>query len=109
MNELLNTYYSCIAPDHYKILLEYQSCVESVFPGGVWDIKYGIPTYIYKGKNLIHFGVNKAHLGVYPGPKGIQTLLSLDSTILFTKGTWKIPYAETTQRLPLLKQWLLLL
>ena len=109
MNEQLSTYYSRIDPNHYRILLEYQSCVESVFPGGVWDIKYGIPTYVYKGKNLIHFGVNKAHLGVYPGPKGIQALLSLDSTIIFTKGTWKIPYKVAAQRLSLLKQWLVML
>jgi uncharacterized protein YdhG (YjbR/CyaY superfamily) len=106
MNKSLLAYDQRLSPETYRMLSLYRALIEDVFSGGEWELKYGIPTYVFQGKNLIHVGVNQHHLGVYPGPKGIQLLLSIDSTIQYSKGTWKIPFAKAEQSIPLMKQFL---
>ncbi|QQS38378.1 GrpB family protein [Candidatus Woesebacteria bacterium] len=35
-------------------------------------INYGIPTFKYNGKNLVHFALFKSHIGFYPTPSAIS-------------------------------------
>jgi len=37
----------------------------------IQTISYGIPTFKFKGKNLIHFGGAKNHVAIYPGAEPI--------------------------------------
>ncbi|MGA0097332.1 MAG: iron chaperone [Bacilli bacterium] len=54
---------------------------------------YQMPTF--KGKhNLIHFAYYSKHIGIYPGPKGILFLQSIDATLMTSKGTWQIPHDQ---------------
>ena len=54
---------------------------------------YQIPTFKAK-KNLVHFAGYTHHVGVYPGPLGIQVLLEAFPTIKTSKGTWLIPHLQ---------------
>ncbi|MGA0876228.1 MAG: iron chaperone [Bacilli bacterium] len=54
---------------------------------------YQMPTF--KGKhNLIHFAYYPSHIGIYPGPKGVLYLLSIDPILMTSKGTWQIPHDQ---------------
>lgn len=46
-----------------------RKCILDILPDATETIKYGIPTYVYRNKNLVHFGGYKKHIGFYPSPK----------------------------------------
>ncbi len=41
--------------------------VKEVVPEAEESISYGIPTFKYKGKSILFFGVFKDHLSIFPG------------------------------------------
>lgn len=40
--------------------------------GGEESIRYGMPTIRLNGKNLLHFAIQKNHIGFYPAPSGVR-------------------------------------
>ena len=71
--------------------------IQKILPETTLEIKYGIPTFVQKGKNMIHFGAFKNHFGLYPGAVAVKTLeekLQNDKT---SKGAIQFPF---TQDLP---------
>lgn len=59
-------------------------------------ISYQMPTFRYKG-NIIHFAMNKNHLGLYPGPAAIEHFITELKNFKTTKGAIQIPL---DQRIP---------
>lgn len=53
-------------------------------------ISYQMPTFRYKG-NIIHFAMNKNHLGLYPGPAAIEHFITELKNFKTTKGAIQIP------------------
>ena len=105
----LEAYLSRLTSQQHKSLFPLLELTQSSLLGGIWVIKYGIPTLERNKINLIHFGINKNHIGVYPGPEGITFLKEQNPNIVTSKGTWKIPYGEEKTMLPLfmrLLQWI---
>lgn len=51
---------------------------------------YQMPTFRYKG-NLIHFALNKQHIGIYPGPEAILEFQDDLNTYKTTKAAIQIP------------------
>lgn len=49
-----------------KKLVQMRELIKKNAPSAVEDIKYGIPTFILDGKNLVHFAAYKNHIGFYP-------------------------------------------
>lgn len=43
-----------------------RAVVERLAPGAVPVLSYGMPTFDYRGKHLIHFGAFKHHLSLFP-------------------------------------------
>jgi len=43
-----------------------QMVVKEVAPEAEETIAYGMPTYKYKGKPLVHFGIFKDHISLFP-------------------------------------------
>ena len=50
-------------------------------------ISYGIPTFKFKGKNLIHFGGAKSHVAIYPGAEPIAHFAKEIEGFKTSKGT----------------------
>lgn len=50
-------------------------------------ISYGIPTFKFKGKNLIHFGGAKNHVAIYPGAEPISHFAKELEKFKTSKGT----------------------
>ena len=56
-------------------------------PGAVETIGYGIPTFKYKGKNLIHFAAFKNHMSLFPTSSPIAELKDKLAPFATAKGT----------------------
>lgn len=75
-----------------------RAVIKELVPEYLEEIKYGIPTVIYKGKNLIHFAEFKQHIGIYPGPEAITVFKDELKGYTLSKGTIRI---SKEQSLPL--------
>jgi uncharacterized protein YdhG (YjbR/CyaY superfamily) len=63
-------------------------------PAATETFAYQMPTFKGK-KNLIHFARYTKHIGVYPGPLGIQYLQTIMPTAITSKGAWQIPHSNS--------------
>ena len=57
-------------------------------------ISYGIPTFKFKGKNLIHFGGAKNHVAIYPGAEPIAFFAEELKSLKISKGTIQFKLSE---------------
>jgi uncharacterized protein YdhG (YjbR/CyaY superfamily) len=57
-------------------------------------ISYGIPTFKFKGKNLIHFGGAKNHVAIYPGSEPIAFFAEELKSLKTSKGTIQCKLSE---------------
>jgi len=55
---------------------------------------YGIPTFRYKGKNLVHFAGFKNHIGFYPSPSGIAAFKEDLKKYKWARGSVQFPLSE---------------
>lgn len=69
-----------------------RATILKVVPGAEEAIKYGIPTIVYKKKNLVHFAGYKGHIGFYPGASGIAHFAEELKDFKTSKGTVQIPH-----------------
>ena len=60
-------------------------------PDAEEKIGYGIPTYKLNGKNLVHFGGFKNHVGFYPTPSGLSAFEKELSAYQAGKGSAQFP------------------
>ncbi|MGE4319903.1 MAG: iron chaperone [Acholeplasmataceae bacterium] len=60
-------------------------------PDVVEKMSYGVPTYYHEGI-LLHVGLFKSHIGIFPGPKTIDHFRSRLESYSLDKGTIRIPY-----------------
>ncbi len=72
-------------------LMLIKNTVKKTAPMTVETISYGIPTFKYKGKNLIHFAAFAKHLGIYPGPDAIEEFAKDLTPYKVSKGSIQIP------------------
>src|SRR5688572_27984956 len=61
-------------------------------PDAEEKIGYGIPTYKLNGKNLVHFGGFKNHVGFYPAPSGLTAFEKELSPYKAAKGSVQFPH-----------------
>ncbi len=74
-------------------LIILRDLVDELIPEASKAIKYGIPTYVYKG-NLIHFAGYKNHIGLYPTPSGIEEFESELKKYKQGKGSIQFPNSQ---------------
>ncbi|HUR31278.1 MAG TPA: DUF1801 domain-containing protein [Saprospiraceae bacterium] len=63
-------------------------------PDAEEKIGYGIPTYKVNGKNLVHFGGWKDHVGFYPAPSGLTAFEKELSKYAASKGSVRFPHEQ---------------
>lgn len=68
-----------------------RNTIHSLVPEATETIKYGIPTFVYKGKNMVHFAGYKAHIGFYPTPHALEAFSEKLKPYLAGKGTAQFP------------------
>ncbi|MFN8508539.1 MAG: DUF1801 domain-containing protein [Dehalococcoidia bacterium] len=61
----IDAYLEALAPEPRATLEQIRSAVRAAAPEAVQRISYGMPTFTYRGKPLIHFAAAKAHCAIY--------------------------------------------
>ena len=57
-------------PEVRNRLERIRQAVRQAIPEATEGISYGIPTFQINGKNMLHYGPGKTHVGVYATPDG---------------------------------------
>jgi uncharacterized protein YdhG (YjbR/CyaY superfamily) len=73
------------------ILKKVRQTIKKAAPDAGEKIGYGIPTFTQGGKNLVHFGAAKNHIGFYPTPSGIKKFEKELSVYEGAKGSVQFP------------------
>ena len=68
--------------------------VQVAAPKAEETIKYGIPTFVLDGKNLVHFGGFKNHVGFYPTPSAMAEYKKDLSKYESGKGSVQFPLSR---------------
>lgn len=55
-------------------------------------IKWGMPTFVYKGKNLVHFAAEKNHIGFHCSQTAVEYFGKQLLPYMASKATARIPY-----------------
>jgi uncharacterized protein YdhG (YjbR/CyaY superfamily) len=76
------------------ILEQIREIIKKTAPGAIEAIKYGIPTFVLNGKNLIHFSGYKTHIGFYPGSSAILVFKKDLAKYEVSKGTIRFPLGK---------------
>ena len=97
LNEV-DKYIADFPEDVQQRLQQMRETILKVIPDADEKIGYGIPTYKVNGKNLVHFGGFKNHVGFYPTPSGIT---SFDKELApYKKSKGSVNFSHN-QKLPL--------
>lgn len=64
-----------------------QEIVMSIAPDAELVMSYGIPTFKYKGKIILHFGVFKDHMSIFPGSEATKKFADRLRGYKISKGT----------------------
>lgn len=89
MNNKIKTidqYIDLFEPETKNILNKIKKAIKQAAPRATETIKYGIPTFVFKG-NLVHFGGYKNHVGFYPATSGIEAFKKQLAKYQSGKGT----------------------
>ncbi|MCC6387666.1 MAG: DUF1801 domain-containing protein [Dehalococcoidia bacterium] len=61
----VDAYMEALAPEPRATLERIREAVRAAAPEAVERISYGMPTFTYRGRPLIHFAAAKAHCAIY--------------------------------------------
>lgn len=85
---VIDEYIKDTATPTQKVELErIRSIVHKLVPDAVETIGYGIPTFKYNGKNLLHFAAFKNHMSLFPTASPIAELKDQLKPWATAKGT----------------------
>ena len=77
-----------------QVLKQLRETIREAAPQAEEAFSYNIPTYKIRGKNLVHFGGHKKHIGFYPTPSGIDAFKDELSKYKSAKGSVQFPLNE---------------
>jgi uncharacterized protein YdhG (YjbR/CyaY superfamily) len=73
------------------VLQQVRAVIRSIVPDAEETIRYAIPTFRYKGRNLVHFAGFKNHIGLYATPSGHKAFEAELSKYKQGKGSVQFP------------------
>ena len=78
-------------PGVREILEKMRAVIHEAAPHAEEAIRYGIPTFRLRGRNLVHFAAFQHHIGFYPIPSGIEAFKKELSVYKQGKGSVQFP------------------
>lgn len=84
-------YFSQFDPEIIDKLETIRTAIRNEIPQAEECIKYLMPTFVFNGKNMIHFAAFSNHIGLYPGPEAISFYEKELSNYKTSKGAIQIP------------------
>lgn len=91
MNPSTEKYFLTFPPATQKLLHQVRATILKAAPGAVEAMKYGIPTLILTGKNLVHYAAFEKHIGFYPTPTALEEFKEELSKFKSSKGAVQFP------------------
>lgn len=83
--------YISLFPKNIKDILEkIRAIIIKVAPNATENISYGIPTFKLD-HNLVHFAAYEKHIGLYPGPSGVEVFKEELKEYKTAKGSIQFP------------------
>ena len=92
--QTIDDYIAAFPADVQQILQQIRQTIRDVAPEAQETISYAMPTFKFKGKNLVHFAAFKNHIGFYPTPSGITAFEEKLSPYKSAKGSVQFPLHE---------------
>lgn len=90
-NTVIDVYISKYPEEIQKMLQELRQIIQESAPEATEKISYQMPTFYLNG-NLVHFAVNKNHIGFYPAPSGIEAFEEALKPYKYSKGAIQFPF-----------------
>ena len=91
--ENIDAYIASCEPNVQPLLQELRSFIRKHAPEASEKISWAMPTFFLNG-NLIHFAAQKKHIGIYPGPSGIEAFTADFEKLglKYSKGAVQFPF-----------------
>ncbi len=89
----VDDYLRAAPPAGQAAFADVRAIVRAVAPDAQERMSYGIPTFFVGGKRLVHVGLWKDHLALYPIPSGDDAFAAEIGPFVKGKGTLHFPYA----------------
>ncbi|MEA5003017.1 MAG: DUF1801 domain-containing protein, partial [Christensenella sp.] len=74
-------------------LEEIRQVIHEAAPDATEKISWNMPTFYLNG-NLVHFAMNKAHIGLYPGASGVENFIPKLDGYKYSKGAIQFPLKD---------------
>jgi uncharacterized protein YdhG (YjbR/CyaY superfamily) len=87
----IDDYISQFPKETQQHLIQVRTAIKKAAPKATEAIKYGIPTFVLNGKNLVHFGGFDHHVGFYPAPTGLLAFKEALAQYKHGKGSAQFP------------------
>jgi len=94
----INSYMKAYPVKVRTLLAQMRATIRKAAPKTEEAIRYGIPTFRFEGKNIVHFGAFKDHVSFFPGAAGVAAFKEELAPYEVSKGTIQFPLDE---KLPL--------
>ena len=79
-------------PSEVQALLEkIRETISKAAPEAEEKISYQIPSFTFRGSNLVHFAAYKKHIGLYPAPSGVAEFKAALAVYGAGKATLQFP------------------
>ena len=92
-NETIDAYISSYDEVVQPILKELRRVIKEEAPDATEKISYQMPTFYLNG-NLVHFAVQKNHIGFYPAPSGVAAFKEELTDYKTSKGAIQFPLTK---------------
>ncbi|MFN0216548.1 MAG: iron chaperone [Saprospiraceae bacterium] len=92
--DTISAYIATFPTETQEILEQVRTTIQKAAPEATEAIKYAIPTFVLKGKNLVHFAAFKNHIGFYATPAGQEAFQEELSGYKSGKGSVQFPIEE---------------
>ena len=92
-NETIDAYISSYDEVVQPILKELRRVIKEEAPDATEKISYQMPTFYLNG-NLVHFAVQKNHIGFYPAPSGVAAFKEELTEYKTSKGAIQVPMTK---------------
>ena len=87
----IDTYIATFPESTQRILEQVRATIKKAAPNTEEAIKYGMPTFMLNGKNLVFFAAFKNHIGFYATPTGHEAFKDALSIYKQGKGSVQFP------------------
>ena len=91
--QTIDEYIAQFPKETQKRLKQIRTTIRKAAPKAVEKISWSMPTF-WQEENLIHFAVQKNHIGLYPGAEGVAAFAKELKGYKTSKGAIQLPHDE---------------